>query len=323
MSRLFLSLGLGAALWCAATPSHAEDAPAAEAPQQAEALFAKGRSLLATPGKLDEACATLEQSQALMNRGDTLLNLAECHRRQGRTASAWREFGQAIELAREAKFGDAIQVAKQRHADLESKLSFLTISVPPATAALAGFEVTLNGYAVPHDAWGKAVPVDPGTFAIAAKAEGRLPFSETRQVGPEGDKRDITVMLLPLPPTPVASPPAPVAPPPRPPPSNADAYVAVSLAGAGVVLAVSFGIAALRERGSSSDGSVDRETTYATVSAISFAAAVVAGITGTAMLVQNRRPSTPPAKMAKSQPRPFFVPLVGPQGGGAAVVLTF
>jgi hypothetical protein len=249
MNRLFLSLGLAAALLCASGSSGAQTP---NPQQEAAALFTKGRALLAA-GSLDEACAALAQSQALINAGATLLNLADCHSRQGKTASAWQEFGQAIVLAQEAQFSRAIEVAKQRHAELEAKLSFLTIVVPPETRKLGGFALTLNGYPVPQDAWDQRVPVDPGPFAIAAKADGYQPFSTTLRVDPDGDKREVTVTLVRVPPPPpVAAPPSPVAPPPPPPPRASASgssrktlgFVSLGVGGAGLLVgAVTGGLA--------------------------------------------------------------------------------
>jgi hypothetical protein len=215
VNRILIVAALGVVLSTAA-PGRAEDDVQKK---RAADLFAEGRAVLVRaemhavllPGELDEACAKLEQSYALMELGHTSLNLAECHGLQGKTASAWKEYERAVEMARKEKFPEAERAATKGAADLEARLSFLTITVPPDTAELPGFEVTRNGYAEPLDAWGKAVPVDPGTFEIAARADGYQPFSATSTVGPNGDKREVTVTLAPVPvaasssPTPVVT----------------------------------------------------------------------------------------------------------------------
>ena len=54
----------------------------------AEALFSEGRSL-ASAGKCDEAIPKFQASQKLDPGIGTLLNLADCYEKVGRTASAW------------------------------------------------------------------------------------------------------------------------------------------------------------------------------------------------------------------------------------------
>src|SRR3954465_9465866 len=65
----------------------------------AEALFNQGRDLM-TAGKFVEACPKFEASQQLDPGLGTMLNLAECYEKTGRTASAWAEYREAIPLAR-------------------------------------------------------------------------------------------------------------------------------------------------------------------------------------------------------------------------------
>src|SRR4051812_8772615 len=68
----------------------------------AEALFREGKHLLSA-GKLDEACPKLEESQRLDPKPGTLINLAYCHERQGRAATAWGEYAEGGPLAARAK----------------------------------------------------------------------------------------------------------------------------------------------------------------------------------------------------------------------------
>src|SRR5262249_26152099 len=68
----------------------------------AKVLFEEGRKSMAE-GKIDEACAKLGQSYAMDPALGTLLNLAVCHDKQGKSASAWAEFRTAADLASKGK----------------------------------------------------------------------------------------------------------------------------------------------------------------------------------------------------------------------------
>ena len=72
----------------------------------AEALFNEGRKLAAS-GKYADACPKFEASQKLDPGLGTLLNLAECYEKIGKTASAWAEYREAIPLARASGSKDA------------------------------------------------------------------------------------------------------------------------------------------------------------------------------------------------------------------------
>jgi thioredoxin-like negative regulator of GroEL len=92
----------------------------------AEALFNQGRDLM-TAGKFVEACPKFEASQQLDPGLGTMLNLAECYEKTGRTASAWAEYREAIPLARAAGSKARQDLAVERAKALEERLSTLTI----------------------------------------------------------------------------------------------------------------------------------------------------------------------------------------------------
>src|SRR5262245_8861552 len=64
----------------------------------AETLFVEGRKLV-EEGSVEAGCAKLAESQTLDPAVGTLVNLADCHERLGRLATAWREFREAAALA--------------------------------------------------------------------------------------------------------------------------------------------------------------------------------------------------------------------------------
>jgi hypothetical protein len=194
------------AMCAIAMTARAEPEPAAEDRALATALFKEGRKLI-EDGRVPEACRKFEESQRLDPGGGTLLNLAECHGREGRTATAWAEFTEALAQARRDGRADRAEVASARIAALESQLSRLSIVIDPSSER-EGLEVTLDGTDVRRPAWGMAVPVDPGERAIEARAPGMRSWHATVTVHPDGDAARVSVPPLEALPPPSIAPPA-------------------------------------------------------------------------------------------------------------------
>ncbi|NUO54712.1 MAG: hypothetical protein HOV80_38215, partial [Polyangiaceae bacterium] len=150
---------------------------------EAGKLFHEARALMQKPEGLNKACDLLTKSYELRQRGDTLLNLAECHRRQGKTATAWREFDEAIKYAEKVEFKEAIEAAVKLRDELAAKLSAMMVEVesPPE-----GIEVILDGKPLPSAQWGTPLFVDPGTHSVSASAEVHEPFEQSAEVGTKG-----------------------------------------------------------------------------------------------------------------------------------------
>jgi serine/threonine-protein kinase len=173
-------------------PAHAQ---AGGANPAAEALFEEGRSL-AAKGHFTEACPKFEASQRLDPGLGTLLNLAECYEKIGKTASAWAEYRDAIPLARAAGSKVRLDLATQRASALESRLSTLTIRVPSRATDSATIEIRRDGVQVQPAELGSAIPVDPGPHTIEASAPGKQTWSSTIQVGAESSKLSVEVPAL-------------------------------------------------------------------------------------------------------------------------------
>lgn len=178
--------------------------------QRAEELFDEGRRLMRSRATIDKACSTLEESLRLWDRGDTVLNLALCHRLQGKTATAWIEFDRAVSHGIKVRFPEAILEAKKQRAELATKLSRLTVTVPPKLETLEGLSVEVDGKAWPRQRWNVASPADPGPLRVTAQAKGHKPFEAKVVLGPNKDTKTVVVALEVEPPSP------PPPPPPRP-----------------------------------------------------------------------------------------------------------
>ena len=188
LHRLFACLTVWGLL-LAVSPAAAELSGADKA--AAQALFDRGLVLL-REGKLAEACSRLEQSQDIERAIGTMLYLAECYERSGKTASAWALFREASSLAAAAGQQQRAETGQMRAERLEGRLATLTIAI---TGVPAGLTLLRNGSPLSESLWGVPLPVDPGEQLVEARAPGYLPWSETVLVG-ESAAETVTVPEL-------------------------------------------------------------------------------------------------------------------------------
>lgn len=158
----------------------------------AEALFQKGKVLM-DAGHVDAACPKFQASYEADPAIGALLNLALCHQKQGKTASAWAEFVEAAVLAKRAG-DDARRQGAERHARaLEPKLSRLTIIATDPTPGLA---VSRNGTPLAEGSLGTALPVDPGEHQLVAEAAGYESWSTSITIEPNGNRQTVRIPAL-------------------------------------------------------------------------------------------------------------------------------
>lgn len=175
------------------TPSRALAQNAADK-AAAEALFDRGLALL-KEGKYSEACERLEQSQAIERGIGTMLYLAECYEKVGKTASAWALFREAASLAQAEGQVERAEAGKRRAEKLEKSLSKLAVQVPSANK-VPGLRITDNGSSLLPSVWGLSLPVDPGVHRIEARADGYVTWSSEVNVGGQADSAELRIPLL-------------------------------------------------------------------------------------------------------------------------------
>ncbi len=285
----------------------------------ADGLFRDAKKLLAR-GKTPEACEKLKASYRIDPAGGTLINLAQCHEIEGKTASAWTEFSEALAAARKGARGDREKAARQHLDALEPRLSRVTVTVPAASAA-RGLEVKLDGVVVDPTAIGTAIPVDPGEHTASAAAPDHKPW-EAKVSLREAESRTLVV-------PPLDSTAAP-APPPPPPSTPWKRPVGIAAAGAGLVLlgvGAGFGVRAVTLGSRAGDGCPNLLCSPAGLAAVSEgrSAAVVANGTlaaggvlaaaGAVLLVLGavsgadaRGPGAPTASAARLEVLPVVAP---------------
>lgn len=155
----------------------------------AETLFEQGRALMAK-GNLEAACGKFAESQRLAPAAGTALNLANCYDKQGKTASAWGMYREAISLS--VTSGQAVreQYARDRAAEIEPKLIKLVVNVGSDEP---GLEVRRDGTLMTRAQWGTPIPVDPGTHTLEAAAPKKKKWTKTIETKAEGSTTTITV----------------------------------------------------------------------------------------------------------------------------------
>ena len=198
--RLAVAGALAASLVVGALGAQPRPADAA----LAEALFRQGRDLFAKE-QYAEACAKFAESSRLEPKLGTLLNLAVCHERLGKVATAWAEYNAAATLAGREGQRERQSFAKKQVALLEKKLPRVVIAV---TSPPQGLSVSLDEETLPGGVLGTPFPVDPGPHRVLAKAPGKQDWVGTF-VAPAG-KEELSVTVPPMIDATAPAPPPPV-----------------------------------------------------------------------------------------------------------------
>lgn len=190
----------------AAAPAQAQTPAPAGSNVAAEALFEDARTLVAA-GNYAEACPKFAESERLGPSVSTLLNLANCWEKVGRTATAWATYREAASAANAAGRKDYLATAL-KHADgLAPKLARLTVTV---SQPAPGLQVKRDGVVVESAEWGTGIPVDTGSHSIEASAPGRKSWQVALDVAQDGAQAAVTVPALEETPVEPAAPSAPL-----------------------------------------------------------------------------------------------------------------
>ncbi|MEO8904031.1 MAG: hypothetical protein ABI488_16970 [Polyangiaceae bacterium] len=160
----------------------------------ADALVHQGEVLLAAH-KVVAACAKFEASEAQETGLGTLLHLGDCYERSGRSASAWHAFLEAEALATAQKDASRQQIAADRVAALEPKLSRV-VFVVPTTSRVPGLTVRLGENTIPAASWGAIIPVDAGEQHVTVSAKGHRSWQLDLTVEPETREYRVNVPTL-------------------------------------------------------------------------------------------------------------------------------
>ncbi|HMI85378.1 MAG TPA: hypothetical protein VK550_14885, partial [Polyangiaceae bacterium] len=139
----------------------------------ADALFRQGQALLQS-GRLREACARLGDSLRVDAALGTLLNLALCHEREGRVATASREYAAAAMWANHRRERDREQFAKSRVFELEKRVAKIRFAIDGTQVK---FDVKLDGSLLQGAQLEETIAVDPGSHRLEVLEQGKGAWS--------------------------------------------------------------------------------------------------------------------------------------------------
>jgi hypothetical protein len=227
---------------------------AADGADQAAAteLFNAGRDMMKR-GEYAGACPKLAESVRLDATVGALAKLAECEEHEGRLASAYGRWQQALNLAR--------STSDARMPDVERELARVDGRVPKLRIVPEGplpddVAIHVDAREMGSAGSGTPLPVEPGRHTVQVMAPGRVPWSTTIETAADGATTTVPVPALAEVPAVVFPPPPPPRVPDVPPPSG-DASAspwrtfAFASAGAGVAALAAgavLGLEAMHER---------------------------------------------------------------------------
>lgn len=159
---------------------------------KADQLFRQGKDKLAQQDYA-AACPLLAQSYELDPASGSLLALALCHEREGKLASAYREYGEVAARSKQEQRADREAAARAQAAALEPKLSTLTIAIE---APLEGLEVRLDGALIDPARLDKPLPLDGGDHVVIGSAPKKQPWSTQLTLGKSADSKTVNVAAL-------------------------------------------------------------------------------------------------------------------------------
>ncbi len=147
----------------------------------AEALYGEARELAAA-GDERAACSKFIESQRLDPAPGTLMAIAQCHEREGKTATAWLEYRDVATVSRRDRRVERLRLAEAGLLRLEPKLRHVSIRLSAEAKQIAGLAVEWDGVKLEAASFDARIPVDPGPHVVAVAAPGRSTSSTTLQV---------------------------------------------------------------------------------------------------------------------------------------------
>jgi len=160
----------------------------------AESLFRDGKRLFQADD-FEHACPKLAQSYQIDAAGGTALLLAICYEKRGKLASAWARYSDALALAKRDSREDRERRAREGLDSVEPKLSYIDLKLDPATQAIAGVMLSIDGTELPVMS-DTRLPVDAGKHQLTIRAPNYESWHAEVTVGGPSVTESISVPLL-------------------------------------------------------------------------------------------------------------------------------
>jgi hypothetical protein len=160
----------------------------------ATSLFDAAQALV-QQGRVEEACPMFEESYRLAPANGTLINLADCNERIGKTATAWLMFRDVAHRSEAEGQNDRAAVARKRLEQLRLRLMHIKVVLEEG-ARVPGLVVERDAVELSTLMLGVAVPVDPGEHQVRARAPGHRSWWRTVSMQKPGETIEITVPRL-------------------------------------------------------------------------------------------------------------------------------
>lgn len=186
------AFALAAAL---AAPLARADEPTATNQTLAQSLFDEAVKLM-DQGNFAAACPKLAESQRLDPGGGTLLNLGFCREKEGKLASAWAAYDEALSQAIKDGRKDREGTARAHVDDLGGKVAKLAIDVSDAARKIDGLTIRLDNVQLRQAAWGVLSPIDKGEHGIVVTAPGKRDYKTTVTVAEDGGVQRVSIPAL-------------------------------------------------------------------------------------------------------------------------------
>lgn len=156
--------------------------PASRALADGDESFARGKALLEA-GHLSEACEVLTLADHDKPTVATIGLLAACHEKQGRTATAWREYQETARRAASAH-DERERFALERIAKLEPTVPKLVVRLPRGER----LSVTVRGEKLDPGTTSASIRVDPGPVEIVATSPEGKRWAKTVTLEPSEER---------------------------------------------------------------------------------------------------------------------------------------